>query len=94
MTKSRFRRLVSREDAGLSILPFTTFGTFCLGVRVNDQDLKQELDEIKEELSQKRDVLRTAFIYYSMQSGPLSRRRCRLRFSEGFEVRRRFFKCR
>ncbi|GMH44651.1 hypothetical protein BSKO_12603 [Bryopsis sp. KO-2023] len=54
VTKSRFRRLVGREDAG---------------VRKEGQGLEEELDEIRDELHAKRDILRMAFIYYSMMSG-------------------------
>lgn len=54
VSKSRFRRLVGREDAG---------------VRKEGQGLEEELDEVREELYAKRDILRMAFIYYSMMSG-------------------------
>eukprot|EP00210_Caulerpa_lentillifera_P005165 g4937.t1 len=40
------------------------------GVRRNDQDLYQEVQEIKDELSEKSDILRASFIYYSMRNGP------------------------
>lgn len=54
VTKSRFRRLVGREDAG---------------VRKEGQNLDNELEEIRDELHAKRDFLRMLFVYYSMYSG-------------------------
>lgn len=54
VSKSRFRRLVGREDAG---------------VRKEGQGLEEELNEIRDELYSKFNVLRMAFIYYSMMSG-------------------------
>lgn len=59
--KSRFRRLVGREDAG---------------VRKEGQGLEEELEEVREELYAKRDILRMAFIYYSMMSGYARKYRC------------------
>ncbi|KAG2424357.1 hypothetical protein HXX76_014566 [Chlamydomonas incerta] len=57
VSKSRFRRLVARGDAG---------------VKNDGQSLDEELSEVREELERQSAFIRSAFNYYSMKDGALA----------------------
>ncbi|KAG2452450.1 hypothetical protein HYH02_002692 [Chlamydomonas schloesseri] len=57
VSKSRFRRLVARGDAG---------------VKNDGQSLDEELGEVRDELDRMVTFIRSAFLYYSMKDGNIT----------------------